>query len=111
MSWVLSILMTSVSEENVNARDSHGWAPIHYVAGFGGLRLIQALVTLRADLNLYTTVNSSEEKPVTPIFIAIKNGQVEALNLLLQLGATSWLPVDELVPWNYQFGIKLWLLS
>ena len=47
----LNSLMTSVSEENVNARDSKGWAPIHYMAGCGTLKHIEYLVSLGADLN------------------------------------------------------------
>ena len=37
----LDVLMITVSEENVNARDSHGWAPIHYAADFGEIKFIK----------------------------------------------------------------------
>ncbi len=105
VNWSLDSLMTSVSEENVNAKDSNGWAPIHYVAGSGGLKLMEGLVSLGADLNLYTT-GTGESKPVTPILVAIKNGQVGALNLLFKLGANSELKVDDLAPWMYAIRHK-----
>ena len=101
----LDVLMITVSEENVNARDSQGWAPIHYAAGFGEIKFIKGLVSLAADLNLYTT-ETAESKPLTPIIAAIKNGQVGTLNLLLQMEASSELPVDGLAPWMYAIRHK-----
>ncbi|MEA0970213.1 Ankyrin repeat-containing protein [Candidatus Megaera venefica] len=101
----LDILMITVSEENVNARDSHGWAPIHYAAGFGEIKFIKGLVSLAADLNLYTT-ETAESKSLTPIIAAIKNGQVKALNQLLTLGAKSELKVDDSAPLMYAIRHK-----
>jgi hypothetical protein len=75
----LGSLMTTVSEENVNAKDSNGWAPIHYMAGSGGLKHIEYLVrSLGADLNLYTT-EAGDNKPLTPFIVAIKMGKLQQL--------------------------------
>ncbi|MBA2629106.1 MAG: hypothetical protein H0U78_03615 [Rickettsiaceae bacterium] len=97
----LSSLMTSVSEENVNAKDSNGWAPIHYMAGSGELKQIEYLVrSLGADLNLYTT-EAGDNKPITPFIVAIKNGEVAAADLLLKLGASSVVEIEDLSLWIY----------
>ena len=82
---ILRNLMTSVSEENVNAKDSNGWAPIHYMAGFGDLEAISSLVSLGTNLDLYTT----------------EGGEVAVVDLLLKLRASSVLKVDDLSPWMY----------
>lgn len=92
----LNSLMTSVSEENVNARDSKGWAPIHYMPGCGALKHIEYLVSLGADLNL-CSIKAGETKPITPLMVAIKTGEVAAAELLLKLGAISVLEVDAVV--------------
>ena len=97
----LGSLMTTVSEENVNAKDSNGWAPIHYMAGSGGLKHIEYLVrSLGADLNLYTT-EAGDNKPLTPFIVAIKNGEIAAADLLLKLGASPVVEVDDLSLWMY----------
>ena len=49
----LNSLMTSVSEENVNARDSTGWAPIHYMAGCGCTKAYWVLGKLGCRPKLY----------------------------------------------------------
>ena len=105
-SWDLNDLLNTVNEINVNEADQHGFAPIHYVAGSGGLKLIKGLIRLGADLNMYTTIDTPENRAVTPITISIKNGQVEALNFLLQMKASSELPVDGLAPWMYAIRHK-----
>jgi len=97
---ILRNLMTSVSEENVNAKDSNGWAPIHYMAGFGDLEAISSLVSLGTNLDLYTT-EAGESKPLTPLIVAIKSGEVAVVDLLLKLRASSVLKVDDLSPWMY----------
>jgi len=105
-SWDLNDLLNTVNEANVNEADQHGLAPIHYVAGSGGLELVKGLISLGANLNMYTTIDTPENRAVTPITISIKNGQVEALNLLLQMEASSELPVDGLAPWMYAIRHK-----
>ena len=105
-SWDLNDLLNTVNETNVNEADQHGFAPLHYVAGSGGLEFIKGLISLGADLNMYTTIDTPENRAVTPITISIKNGQVEALNLLLQMEASSELPVDGLAPWMYAIRHK-----
>jgi ankyrin repeat protein len=104
-SWDLNDLLNTVNEINVNEADQHGFAPIHYVAGSGGLAIIQELISLGANINLYTE-GTPESKPVTPLVVAIKNGQVDAVNLLLKLGADTALQVDGLAPWTYAIRHK-----
>lgn len=105
-SWDLNDLLNTVNEINVNEADQHGFAPIHYVAGSGGLELIKGLIGLGADLNIYTTIDTLENRAVTPMAVSIKNGQVGALHLLLKTGANPELPVDGLAPWMYAIRHK-----
>lgn len=105
-SWDLNDLLNTVNEINVNEADQHGFAPLHYVAGSGGLELIKGLIRLGADLNMYTTIDTPENRAVTPMAVSIKNGQVGALHLLLKTGANPELPVDGLAPWMYAIRHK-----
>ena len=73
------------------------------MAGSGELKHIAYLVSLGADLNLYTT-EYGNNKPITPFIVAIKNGEVAAADLLLKLGASSVLEIEELSLWIY--GIR-----
>ena len=101
VSWNLGDLLNTVNAENVNEVDEHGFAPIHYVAGSGGLELIKALGALGANLDLYTVSGEVDNKPLTPLIVAMKNGRVAAADLLLKQGANPDLMVDNLSPWTY----------
>lgn len=105
VSWNFDDLLNTVNAGNVNEVDEHGFAPVHYVAGSGGLKLIKALKDLGANLDLYT-VGDSDNKPLTPLVVAIKNGKVAAANLLLEQGANPDLLVDNLGPWAYAIRHK-----
>ncbi|MBN8512309.1 MAG: ankyrin repeat domain-containing protein [Rickettsiales bacterium] len=106
VTWNLGDLLNTVNAENVNEVDQHGFAPIHYAAGSGGLELIKALRALGANLDLYTTGDSVDNKPLTPLVVAMKNGKVAAANLLLEQGASPDLMVDGLSPWTYAIRHK-----
>lgn len=94
-SWSLDILMTTVSGENADAKDSNGFAPIHYAAYFGRLDFLKKLISLGANIDLYTTVNTPEKHSETPLILAVKKGRVEAVELMLKLGADQTLNADD----------------
>lgn len=96
----------SIDAENVDKVDRHGFALIHYASGSGGLKLIKALRALGSNLDLFTASSGADDKPITPLIIAIKNGKVAAANLLLKQGASPDLMVDSLSPWAYAIRHK-----
>lgn len=88
-SWDLNDLLNTVNEANVNEADQHGFAPIHYVAGSGGLELIKGLIGLGADLNIYTTIDTPKNRAVTPMAVSIKMVKLERCTFYLRREQTQ----------------------
>lgn len=64
-----------------NARDEHGWAPLHYSAADGHLEVCRLLLEFRGDANAQLADLS------TPLMLAADEGHLQVALLLLENGA------------------------
>lgn len=90
MNRVISILDSGV---NINAKDSKGWFPISKAAVNGQDDVLYILISRRADVDITT------RRQNTPMLFAASRGHEEAVRLLLNAGANSFIAnVDREVP-------------
>jgi len=71
---------------DVNALDSEGWAILHYACQEGAVATIQALRTLRPELQMNPKTTGSE---TTPFMMAAHKGHMECLRYLMLLPETD----------------------
>ncbi len=72
---------------DVNAASQNGWTPLMLAILFGSENLVKLLLNNGADPNLST---ASEENPCrSPLAVAISNGRVEMVKLLILHNANT----------------------
>lgn len=64
----------------VNARDEHGWTPLHHAASRDAVSILQLLLDKGAD------VNSKTVEGATPLHVAAASGSLNTISLLLAKG-------------------------
>ncbi|KAJ3116080.1 cell division cycle 25 [Phlyctochytrium bullatum] len=67
---------------NPDARDVHGWTPLHVAARFGRETVTRVLIEMGANLNARTALGQ------TPLHVAVWNEQSEVYQALVEAGAT-----------------------
>ncbi|MEE4143199.1 MAG: ankyrin repeat domain-containing protein, partial [Halieaceae bacterium] len=67
---------------DVNTRDNNGVSPLFYAVGTHNLKLLRALIERGADVDVV-----SEANRMTPLLVAVENGDTAAAVLLLDHGA------------------------
>ncbi|XP_007528009.2 ankyrin repeat and SOCS box protein 3 isoform X1 [Erinaceus europaeus] len=78
----LRMLIRADSSENyIKTKTFEGFCALHLAASQGHWKIVQILLEAGADPNITT----SEE--TTPLFLAVENGQIDVLRLLLRHGA------------------------
>ena len=68
---------------NPNYSDSIGFSPLHYAASLGDEKLVSLLLEQGANPNLKSQLQSD----ITPLYLAVKNGHLGTLKLLIKAGA------------------------
>ncbi len=74
---------------NVNAKDSNGWAPLHYAASCGYREVAQVLIAAKADPNARADVRDfrRDDECGTPLHLALRGDHAELVGLLIDNGA------------------------
>ncbi len=88
---------------NVNSTDAHGWAAIHYLTVMGSIPAIVMLAKIGSDVNQLIV---TEKDNASPLVLAIRAGNVEAVCALIACGADIELPVDVMAPILYAIQHK-----
>ncbi|XP_054431424.1 ankyrin repeat and SOCS box protein 3 isoform X2 [Pteronotus mesoamericanus] len=75
------LIHTDSSEDYIRTKTFEGFSALHFAASRGHWKIVQILLEAGADPNATTL------EETTPLFLAVENGRIDVLRLLLRHGA------------------------
>lgn len=76
--------------ELLSAKDRHGWSIVHYAASYDEVDILRLAIVRKGNVNV------ADEHGVTPLIIAVEEGNLDCVQALLDAGADTSVKYMEL---------------